>query len=100
ALELQQMFLFDCLLGGRKAPVSSGLKGGYFLENGGLAHLEIYFRDQSDAPVLEVCTPECRSPHDCLEYSRAFDEILDETSRRTETALLRYGYKGRIAFGK
>ncbi|MCH2375342.1 MAG: hypothetical protein MK538_14225, partial [Planctomycetes bacterium] len=36
--------LFDCLLQDRKAANSGGLKGGYFLGNGGQVHMEIYFR--------------------------------------------------------
>jgi len=98
--DLLQPVLFDCLLEGRKAAVSSGIKGGYFLENGGLVHLEIFLQTQADAPILEVCTPECRNPWDLLTYSRAYDEILEETSRRSEIALRKHGYKGRIAFGK
>lgn len=92
--------LFDCLLAGRRSARSSGLKGGYFLENGGLVHLEIFLRSQSDTPVLEVATPECRSPWDALEYSRAFDDLLEETSRRSRAALAEKGYRGQIAFGK
>jgi proteasome accessory factor A len=98
--ELLQVILFDCLLEGRKAAVSSGIKGGYFLENGGLVHLEIFLHSQADAPILEVCTPECRNAWDLLTYSRAYDELLEETSRRSQPALLEHGYKGRIAFGK
>lgn len=97
---LLEMVLFESLLAGRKAAKSSGLKGGYFLENGGLAHMEIYLHTQADSPILEVSTPECRSPHDVVVYSRAFDEILEETSRRSEALLAKYGYAGRIAFGK
>ena len=98
--ELQQKILFDCLLAGSKAAVSSGVKGGYFLQNGGLVHMEIYMRNQADSPILEVATPECRTPQDLVLYSRAYDEILEETSRRSEAVLLSQGYKGRIAFGK
>ena len=100
SFDLLQNVLFECLLAGRKSAVSGGLKGGYFLENGGLIHLEIFFRRQDDTPILEVATPECRSPWEVLNYSRAFDAILDETSRRTETALAERGTAGRIAFGK
>jgi hypothetical protein len=98
--DLLQRILFECLLSGRKAALSSGIKGGYFLENGGLAHLEIALDQQEDVPILEVCTPECRSPQDLVEYSRAYDEILEETSRRSEPLLARYGFAGRLAFGK
>jgi proteasome accessory factor A len=98
--ELLQRVLEECLLDGRKAAVSGGLKGGYFLENGGLVHLEIYFRDQEDTPILEASTPECRSPWDLLVYSRAYDEILEETSRRSALLLAHQGHQGRIAFGK
>jgi hypothetical protein len=98
--ELIQRILFDCLLSGRKAGVSSGIKDGYFLENGGLVHLEIFLRNPSDVPILEVATPECRSPWDLLVYSRAYDEILEETSRRSAALLELQGYRGRIAFGK
>lgn len=92
--------LFQCLLEGRKAARSSGIKGGYFLSNGGLVHLEAFVRRQADVPILEVATPECRSPRDALVYSRAFDEILEETSRRSREALRAHGYRGAIAFGK
>ena len=92
--------IFRALLGDRKAACSSGLKGGYFLENGGLVHLEIYLRQQSDTPILEVATPECRSPWDLLVYSRAFDSILDSVSRHSRAVLAELGYGGRIAFGK
>ena len=98
--ELLQDVLFECLLADRKSAVSGGLKGGYFLENGGLIHLEIFFRRQDDTPILEVATPECRSPWDVLNYSRAFDAILEETSRSTEAALASQTTPGRIAFGK
>ena len=98
--DLLQEVLFDCLLCGRKSACSSGVKGGYFLENGGLVHLELFLRRQSDTPVLEVSTPECRSPWDLLNYSRAYDEILEETSRRSQAALLEKGHRGQIAFGK
>jgi proteasome accessory factor A len=98
--EVLQSVLFDCLLAGRKSAVSGGLKGGYFLENGGLVHLEIYFRRQADTPILEIATPECRSPLEVVTYCRAFDDILEETSRRSEEALAERGYDGRITFGK
>jgi hypothetical protein len=98
--DLLQLVLYDCLLSGRKSAVSSGIKGGYFLENGGLVHMEIYLHSQADAPILEVATPECRSPWDLVVHSRGFDEILEETSRRSALALRRHGFKGRIAFGK
>jgi len=98
--EVLQQVLFDCLLEGRKSAVSGGLKGGYFLENGGLVHLEVYFRRQEDTPILETATPECRSPQDVAAYSRAFDEILEETARRSEEPLSTLGYRGRLAFGK
>jgi hypothetical protein len=98
--ELLQSVLFECLLADRKSAVSGGLKGGYFLENGGLIHLELFFRRQDDTPILEVATPECRSPWDVLNYSRAFDAILDETSRSSEAALASQDTAGRIAFGK
>jgi hypothetical protein len=62
--------------------------------------METFLQNQADAPILEACTPECRSPWDLLNYSRAYDEILEETSRRSEAALRQHGYKGRIAFGK
>lgn len=92
--------LFDCLLSGRKAAPSGGLKGGYFLENGGLLHMEAFNRIQADVPILEAATPECRSPWDLLTYSRAFDAILEDASRRSREALGRLGYRGAIAFGK
>ncbi|MBI4600582.1 MAG: proteasome accessory factor PafA2 family protein [Planctomycetes bacterium] len=98
--QLAESVLFDSLLSGRKAAVSSGLKGGYFLENGGLAHLEICLQGQHDTPILEMCTPECRGPHDLLLYARAGDAILEETSRRSEERLRFGGHEGRIAFGK
>ena len=98
--DLIQRVLFDCLLSGRKAGVSSGIKDGYFLENGGLVHLEIFLRNPSDVPILEVATPECRSPWDLLIYSRAYDEILEETSRRSSALLELQGYRGRIAFDR
>ncbi|HVR74054.1 MAG TPA: proteasome accessory factor PafA2 family protein, partial [Planctomycetota bacterium] len=98
--ELLQTVLFEALLNGRKAAASSGFKGGFFLENGGLVHMESYIRRPADAPILEASTPECRSPWDLLLYSRAFDTILEETSRRSELLLARHGYAGRLVFGK
>jgi hypothetical protein len=97
---LLQEVLFATLLSERKAAVSAGLKGGYFLQNGGLVHLEIYLRHQGDTPILEVATPECRSPWDLLVYSRAFDHLLEEVSRKSTAALLKQGFNGRIVFGK
>ena len=98
--EVIQRVLFDCLLAGRKAALSSGLKGGYFLENGGLAHVEIYLQTPSDSPILEMATPECRTPWDLAAYSRAYDSILEETSRRSAAVLHALGHSGRIVFGK
>ncbi len=98
--EVLERIIFDCLLANRKAAVSSGLKGGYFIENGGLIHFEIFLRTQEDTPILEAATPECRTPRDLLTYQRAFDEILTEISRASRAALLREGWAGRIAFGK
>jgi pup-ligase protein len=98
--EVLQRVLFDCLLAGRKAALSSGLKGGYFLENGGLAHVEIYLQTPSDSPILEMATPECRTPWDLAAYSRAYDSILEETSRRSAAVLQALGHSGRIVFGK
>lgn len=97
---LLERVLFESLLAGRKSAPSSGLKGGRFLQNGGLVHMEIYVRTQADTPVLEAATPECRSPWDLLAYARAYDDILEETSRRSRAALLEHGYRGKIAFGK
>jgi proteasome accessory factor A len=97
---LVEQVLFDALLEGRKAARSSTIKGGYFLENGGLTHVEIFLRTPSDCPILEAATPETRSPRDLLAYSRAFDRILEETSRRSAILLSRQGYQGRLAFGK
>ena len=98
--EVLQRVLFDCLLAGRKAALSSGLKGGYFLENGGLAHVEIYLQTPSDSPILEMATPECRTPWDLAAYSRAYDSILEETSRRSAAVLQALGHSGRLVFGK
>ncbi len=95
-----EAILFDALLDGRKAAVSSGLKGGYFLENGGLVHLEIFLRRQGDTPVIEAATPECRSPRDLLAYQRAFDRILTDVSCKSVDRLRKEGFAGRIAFGK
>jgi proteasome accessory factor A len=92
--------IFGLLLRGRKAALSSGIKGGYFLENGGLVHLEIFLRNQEDTPILEVATPECRSPWDLLLYSRAYDHLLDSVSSNSREALRERGFSGRIAFGK
>ncbi len=92
--------LFDILLKERKAALSSGLKGGYFLQNGGLVHMEVFLRDQGDTPILEAATPECRSPWDLLVYSRAFDRLLDRVSRLSAAALADRGWAGRLAFGK
>ncbi len=100
SFETIERLLFEFLLMDRKAAVSSGLKGGYFLENGGLIHLEIFLRKQSDTPILEASTPECRSPHDLLVYQRAFDRILTEVSERTRKPLRELGFAGRISFGK
>ena len=92
--------LFESILLGRKAARSSGLKGGYFLENGGLIHLEIFLREQADTPILEVATPECASPEDLVVYQRAFDRILATASDRSWKALRNKGFEGRILFGK
>ena len=92
--------LFDCLLQDRKAANSGGLKGGYFLGNGGQVHMEIYFRQERDTPILEYSTPECRTPLAAIRYQRAFDTILEETSRRSAVAFTRLGYDGLIVFGK
>lgn len=88
------------LLDARKAVRSSGAKRGYFLENGGLVHFEVYLRHQEDTPILEASTPECRSAHDLLVWSRAFDRLLLELSRRSATILFERGWPGYIAFGK
>jgi len=98
--ETIETLLFESLLEGRKAAVSSGLKGGYFLENGGLVHLEIFLRRQADTPILEASTPECRSPRDLLAYQRAFDSILTEVSEKSRARMQEHGIAGRIAFGK
>jgi len=92
--------LFEELRRHRKAARSCGIKGGYFLENGGLVHLEVFLRDQDDTPIVEVATPECRSPRDLLVYSRAYDQLLDTVSVNSHAALGRQGYAGRIVFGK
>ena len=97
---LVQEVLFSILLAARKAGLSGGIKRGYFLENGGLIHFEIYLRHQGDTPILEASTPECRSPWDLLIYSRAFDHLLTEIGHKTRAALEKEGYKGHIAFGK
>ena len=98
--EVIQQVLFESLLRGRKAALSGGPKGGYFLENGGLVHLELYLHSQSDVPVLEAATPECRTPQDLLVYSRAFDAILEETSVQSVELFKKLGFQGRLAFGK
>lgn len=92
--------IFALLLEERCAANSSGTKGGYFLENGGLVHLEILLRHEDDSAILEIATPECRSPWDVLVYGRAFDSLLDTISRRSRLALRDLGYRGRLAFGK
>jgi proteasome accessory factor A len=92
--------LFGALLEGRKAAVSSGLKGGYFLENGGLVHLEVFLRTQEDTPIIEAATPECRSPRDLLLYQRAYDQILTDVSHASRPVLKRKGFDGRLSFGK
>lgn len=97
---LIETILFKSMLEDRKAARSLGIKGGYFLENGGLAHLEIYLHDQSDTPILELATPECSNPHDLLRYQRAYDALLSTTSDRSWKALQSQGYTGRIVFGK
>lgn len=79
---------------------SGGVKGGYFLQNGGLIHFEIFVRHQGDTPILEAATPECRTPRDALVWSRAFDELLEEISDRSRDALGELGYRGAVAFGK
>ena len=92
--------LFQALLDGRKASLSSALKGGYFIENGGQIQMEIYLRRQADTPIIELSTPECRSPWDVLTYQRAFDRILEEVSIRSRDLLRPKGWAGRISFGK
>jgi hypothetical protein len=98
--ETIEPILVQALLSGRKAALSSGLKGGYFLQNGGLIHFEIFLRSQGDTPILEASTPECRSPRDLLAYQRAFDRILVEASTKCREPLLAQGFAGRISFGK
>ena len=98
--ELVHEVLFELILEARKAARSSGSKPGFFLENGGLVHMEVYLRQQSDTPILEAATPECRSPWDALVYSRAFDHLLVEVSRRSTEAFFERGYDGYVAFGK
>jgi hypothetical protein len=95
-----QALLFSHLLALRKAASSAGLKGGYFLQNGGLVHLEAYVRSQGDTPVLEAATPECRSPWDLAVYSRAFDALLVELSSRITESLREGGFRGRVVFAK
>src|SRR5690606_1060942 len=73
---------------------------GYFLENGGLIHFEVFLREQGDTPVLEASTPECRSPRDLLVWSRAFDHLLEKLSKRASNKLVENGWAGYIAFGK
>lgn len=97
---LVEKLIFESILRGRKSARSSGLKGGYFLENGGLVHMELYLGNQADTPILEVGTPECASPRDLLIYQRAFDRILAVASDQMWAALRQHGYRGRIAFGK
>lgn len=97
---LIESILFKALLEGQKAARSLGIKGGYFLENGGLAHLEIFIHDQADTPILELATPECSNSRDLLVYQRAFDALLSQVSERSWKELLQHGYQGRIAFGK
>jgi len=97
---LIQTILLSTLLEERKAAPSGGLKRGYFLQNGGLVHFEIYLRHQGDTPILEASTPECRSPRDLLLYARAFDHLLTEISRKSVAALAEHGYRGSIALGK
>ncbi len=98
--ELLEKVLYSSLLEGRKSAPASGLKGGYFLENGGQVHLEIFLRRQEDTPIFEVATPECRTPWDVVCYSKAFDTILDDVSRKSAEALTKAGWPGRLFFGK
>ena len=100
SFEALENVLFQALLEGRKSAASNGLKGGFFLENGGLIHMEIYLRTQADTPIIEASTPECRSPRDLIVYQRAFDRILAETSRISREHLRARGFGGRIGFGK
>ncbi len=100
SFSLIEKVLFESILHGRKAARSSGIKGGYFLENGGLVHLEIFLREQADTPILEVATPECSNPWDLLSYQRAFDRILTTASDRSWKLFRQKGYHGRIGFGK
>lgn len=97
---LVETVLFNVFLEGHKVARSLGIKGGYFLENGGLVHLEIYMHEQADTPILELCTPECSNSRDLLVYQRAFDELLTSASDRSWKALVKHGYRGRIIFGK
>ncbi len=97
---LLESILFRSLLEDRKVARSLGIKGGYFIENGGLAHLELFLYEQEDTPILELSTPECSNPRDLLAYQRAFDDLLVDVSERSVGALAEAGYRGRLAFGK
>jgi hypothetical protein len=79
---------------------SSGIKRGWFLENGGFVHFEVFVRHQGDTPILEIASPECRDPDTLLAYSRASDAILSEASRLSQARLGDAGYEGYVAFGK
>jgi proteasome accessory factor A len=97
---LIERVLFESLLWNLKSAPSLGLKGGHFLENGGLAHLEFFLHEQADTPILELATPECASARELTLYQRAFDALLGSASDRSWKALLKHGFQGRLLFGK
>ncbi|MBN1443762.1 MAG: proteasome accessory factor PafA2 family protein [Planctomycetes bacterium] len=95
-----QETIFSTLQKIRKTALSAGVKGGFFVQNGGLVHLEMFLRHPGDTPILEASTPECRTPKDLLVYSRAFDRLLTDICEASRGALDERGYRGTLAFGK
>ncbi len=59
-------------------------KDGWFLANGGAIWFEAD-RPASGAGLIEVSTPECRSPFQLLTYQRAMDRLVGENAARSDS---------------
>lgn len=95
--------VYDCLA--RKlrkeylAQEASYRKGGFFLANGGLIHYEPESDDLTQG-LLEMATPECRSPLEVVAHHRAQERIIEELLPGVTEALEEEGFSGELVIGK
>ena len=69
----------------RRTPIASSFRNPYraFLANGGCFSLEFGFSADLNNVLLELATPECKSPRELISYQIALEELLSDTIRKT-----------------